>query len=87
MSKKTFELSDTKAIRVQAIQIGDAQFISLRQLYRKKGQKDWSPARQGISLPLEEAAGIAKFINKFATSDETTFEEVEVRRGSKGEEE
>jgi Transcriptional Coactivator p15 (PC4) len=79
MSKKTFELSETKAIRVEAVEINGANFISLRQLYKtKKAPDEWQYGKQGITLPVEEAARIAKMITKFATDDSTTFKTLEL---------
>lgn len=84
MSKKTIEINDTKAIRVQAVEIRGQHYVSLRQLYRKKGQKEWLPAKQGISIPLDSAEAVAKFIKKYATDESTSWDQIEV--GRKGEE-
>ena len=84
MSKKTFELTDTKAIRVEAIEINGANFISLRQMYRTKGQPEWQHAKQGINLPAGDAERIAKMILKFDTSGSTKFKHLEL--GKKGKE-
>jgi hypothetical protein len=78
MSKKTFELTETKAIQVEAIEIKGQRSVSLRQMYKTRNDPNWKHGKQGITLPLEEAARIAKMITKFATSDETTFKEIEV---------
>jgi hypothetical protein len=73
MSKKTFELSESKAIRVEAVEVNESRGISIRQLYKRKNDTDWQYGKQGLILPLEEAATIAKLISKFATSEATTF--------------
>ena len=78
MSRKTIEITDTKAIRVEAVQIRGEFYISLRQMYRKKGEKEWKHARQGLNVPLESFGDVAKFATKFATSDDTTWSEVEI---------
>jgi hypothetical protein len=81
MSKKTFELTETKAVRVEAVEINGANFISLRQMYRTKNDPTdptWKHGKQGITLPVEEAARIAKMITKFATSEDTTFTQLQL---------
>ena len=82
MSKKTIEITDTKALRVQAAEIRGQKYVTVRQLYRKKGQKEWLPAKQGVSLPLEAAEEVAKFVKKYATSEDTVFDAIEVGRKS-----
>lgn len=81
MSKKTFELTDSKAIRVEAVEINGSNMISLRQLYKTKKNPEWSHGRQGITLPVEEAARIAKMITRFATDDSTEFTILDLKRG------
>ncbi len=78
MTKKTFEITASKAISVEAVEINGARGISVRQMYKKKGQEEWQMARQGIILPLDFAVEIAKRISKFASSEGTTFKSLEV---------
>ncbi|QRE00237.1 hypothetical protein [Burkholderia phage BCSR5] len=76
MARKTFEISEGTAIQVQAIEYKGKQRISIRQMYKKKGEKKWSPAKQGITLPKENAKEIAKRILKYADLDDDEFEKV-----------
>lgn len=49
---KLIAVSDTKAYRVSKIQM-DADspvLISVRQMYKKKGQESWLPAKQGLTV-------------------------------------
>lgn len=76
MPKKTIEVSDTKAYQVQAIKYKGESLVSVRRLYRKKGDKGWSPAKQGVTFAPEEAERVAKFIVKYSKLDEDEFTEV-----------
>jgi len=80
VSKKTFEITDTKAIRVEAVEVQSRKGISIRQLYKTKKTVDWQYAKQGIILPLEQAEAIAKMVAKFATSDATSFKTLEFNK-------
>jgi hypothetical protein len=82
MSRKTIEISDTKAIRVEAVEIKGEKYVSIRQMYRRKGETEWNHAKQGINIPLDGAAGVLKYATKFATSDSTTFSKVEIGKAA-----
>ena len=76
MTKKTFELTASKAVRVQAVKLSGKEYVSLRQLYKTKKDTDWQFGKQGITIPRENAELIAARIAKFASSDETVFEAI-----------
>lgn len=83
---KTIEVSDNKAFRIEAVKINGQQMISIRQMYKRKTDKDWQHAKQGVTLPLEVAATVSKWVTKYATSDETVFKEIEISRKGKNDE-
>jgi len=80
MSKKTFELTDTKAIRIEAVEINGANFISLRQMYKTKKVTEWQHGKQGITIPADEAARIARMISKFASDESTVYKTLDLGR-------
>lgn len=77
MTAKRVVISPTKAIRVEAVQVGEFQGISLRQMYATKKDKEFKPAKQGIIIPLEVAAKIAKHIAAMVSSGDTEFVVIE----------
>lgn len=57
------KISDTKAIKVQGIEIDGRKYVSLRQFYKTKKDPDkWLPGRQGISIEVDFARKLAKKI-------------------------
>lgn len=78
---KLVKVSATKAYRIEAIEIGDAQMISVRQMYATKKDPKLKPGRQGITIPLEQAVRVAKWIKQLATDPNTEFTILESRNG------
>lgn len=81
---KLVKISDSNAYRIEAIELNGEQYISVRQMYKRKGDTKFNPGRNGVTLPLEQAARIAKHITGLAESDETEFVKIEpAKRGKK----
>ena len=78
---KRVRVSDTKAFRIEAVQIGDMQGISIRQMYATKKDPTFKPGHQGILLPLDVAAKVLRIAGKMAISDDTEFTVLETRNG------
>lgn len=51
---KLIKVSDTKAFRVEGIKIGGKKMVSIRQMYATKKDPKFKPARQGVTLALED---------------------------------
>lgn len=83
---KTIKATDSKAFRVEAVEINGKKQISIRQLYRKKGQEAWQHAKQGVNLDLEGevAQRVARAVRLYATDEETEFKEIKIERRKKG---
>jgi hypothetical protein len=79
---KLVKVSPTKAYRIEAIQIDDNQMISIRQMYATKKDPKLKPGRQGLTIPLEQAERVAKWIKQLATDPNTEFTVLEARGGS-----
>jgi hypothetical protein len=76
---KLVKVSDKKAYRIEGIQIGDQQMISVRQMYKTQRDPDtWKPGRT-ITLDIEVAARVGKHILSMANDDNTEFVEIEVQ--------
>lgn len=67
---KLVKISDTKAIRIEGVIVRGERYVSLRQMYRKKDQKDWQHAKQGILLDLEKIGKIRRYIKEVVEADE-----------------
>lgn len=74
---KRIVVSPTKAFRIEAVQIGDVQGISIRQMYATKKDPVYKPAKQGVFLPLEQAAKVLRTAGKMAVDTETQFVVIE----------
>jgi len=73
---KRIKVSDTKAYRIEAIEINGVQGISIRQMYANKAApNEWKPTRSGMFLPLADdlAVRILRTAGKMATSPDTEF--------------
>jgi hypothetical protein len=83
---RLIKASDSKAFRVEAVEINGNKQISIRQMYRKKGQEEWQHAKQGVNLDLEGevAVRVARAVRLYATDDATEFKEVVIERRKKG---
>lgn len=80
MVRKTIELTDTKAIRIEPIKVGGKRYVSLRQLYRTAKNPEWAHGRQGISIDASDAHRIAKVIERYAALDESEFTEIDLEK-------
>jgi hypothetical protein len=77
---KLVKVSDKKAYRVEGIQIGDQQLISVRQLYKTQREPDtWKPGRT-LTIDLEVAARVGKHIVALANNENTEFVEIELEQ-------
>lgn len=72
---KLIRVSATKAFRIEAIQVGDVQGISVRQMYATRTDPKFKPARQGMFLPIEDdvAVRVLRAAGKMAVSEDTEF--------------
>lgn len=76
---KLLKLSDTKAIRMEGVEINGTRSVSIRQMYQtKKSEGKWMPARNGINIPIENAEKIAKYLKQIAEADD--FKEIEMNK-------
>lgn len=79
MTKKLIELTESSAIHIEAIKIKDAKMLSIRKMYKTKKDKDWKPARQGMTLPWDEAEKVLKKALKLVRDPETKFKKIETK--------
>lgn len=75
---KLLKLSETKAIRMEGVEIKGAKSVSIRQMYCTKSDSTWKPARNGINIPIENAEKIAKYLKQLAEGDD--FKEIEMNK-------
>jgi len=63
---KLIKVSETSAYRVSIIQMGDnpQKLLSLRKMYKTKKVTEWTPAYQGMTVPIESAARVLKAMKK-----------------------
>jgi hypothetical protein len=81
---KLVKVGPYKAFKIEAIQIGEQQLLSVRQMYATKKDPTYKPAKQGITIPIDVADKIAKYIKDMANDPTLEFKEIEVRkRGAK----
>lgn len=80
---KLVKITDVKAIRIEGIQIGDQQMISVRKMFQTKKEPGvWKPG-QGMTIDLEVAARVGKHIVNLAAEDGTDFKIIEVESKAK----
>lgn len=72
------ELSVTKAYSIESIEIREQRLVSIRQMYRSKGDPEWKPARQGITIPVEIAEEMARKIRVVARRDPKRFKKIDL---------
>lgn len=86
---KLIKVSPTKAFRIEAVQVGEVQGISIRQMYATQKDPKYKPARQGMFLPVEDgvAERVLRAAGKMAVSDATEYTVLEpAERPKKGKE-
>lgn len=74
--RKTIELSAGSAIRVEPVKVNGTCFVSIRRMYKKKGDKEWSHTRKGLTVPLDSIPEVLKAIKRMASAEESEFTEV-----------
>ena len=72
----TIEVTDNKAFRITGILIKGKQYISIRQMYKKKGDKKWQHGKNGVNVELELSKEVRLAIKKISEQDESKFEEI-----------
>jgi len=75
---KLIKISATKALRMEGVEIADARFVSIRQMYATKKDPSFKHGRQGINIPIENAEKIAKYLKALAEGDD--FKEIELNK-------
>jgi hypothetical protein len=72
---KLIKVSPTKAFRVEAVQVGEVQGISIRQMYATQKDPKYKPARQGMFLPIEDSVAerVLRTAGKMAVNPDTEF--------------
>lgn len=50
---KTIEITPNKAVRVDGINVEGKLMVTFRQMYRRKGDTDWKPGRNGLSVEID----------------------------------
>lgn len=76
--KKTIQVTEGTAIQLATIALDGSQFISVRRMYRKKGQETWMPSRAGLTIPVEAAEQVGAYLKKMADADTSEFKELNV---------
>lgn len=79
MTKKLIELTESSAINIEAIKVGDAKMLSIRKMYKTKKDPNWKPARQGLTIPFDEAERVLKKALKLVRDPETKFKKIETK--------
>lgn len=70
---KTIEITPSKAVRVEGINVEGRLMVSLRQMYKRKGDEDWRPGRNGLSVEIENADILCAAIKSQASKDPAKF--------------
>jgi hypothetical protein len=70
---KTIEITPSKAIRIEGINVEGKLMIHLRQMYKRKGDTDWKPGRNGLSIERDQADLVAAAILGQASKSESKF--------------
>lgn len=58
------KLTEGTAVKVSGFKTGDTKYVSIRKMYRKKGDTEWKHAKDGISIPVDAAKKLRVAIKK-----------------------
>ena len=75
---KLIRVSDTKAYRMEGVEIKGERYVSIRQMYATKKDPALKPSRNGINIPIEQAEKIAKYLKEIAAGDD--FKEIDMSK-------
>lgn len=70
------ELTATKALSIESIKIGDTNYVSLRQMWKKKGEEEWKPGRQGLTIAQSDVKKVVKKIKVVGERDDKRFKTI-----------
>lgn len=77
---KTIEITPSKAVRVEGINVEGKLMVSIRQMYKRKGDTDWRPGRNGLSIEVGHADLVAKALTVQAGRPEERFKVITRRK-------
>lgn len=81
---KIVKVSETKAYKVEAIEIEGKQMISIRQLYQTKKDPNWKVGRNGITIPYYEGGAIPlkliRVIKKMVEDPDLDFTKIKMEK-------
>lgn len=67
----SFSKTETSKIGVQLIELDGQTFVSIRKFYKKKTDKQYMPAKQGIMIPVEKIGSLRKLLRLAKEQHET----------------
>lgn len=75
---KIIVASDTKAFRVEGVILRDEKYISIRQLYKKKKDTEWSFGKQGVNINAEVMGRVLRHVKTVVEEDK--FKQVDLNK-------
>ena len=83
-NSKTFKISPTSGIRVEAIEYGGEKLISIRKVFKtKKDPDNWQMGFQYVTVPAAGASKLGEFIKSLGDSPNLEFTHVEPKQKAK----
>jgi hypothetical protein len=81
---KIVKVSETKAYKIEAIEIEGKKMISIRQLYQTKKDPNWKAGRNGITIPYDEEGAIPlkviRVIKKMVEDPDLEFTKIKMEK-------
>lgn len=67
------EVNDTKAFLMETLEIGGAELVSIRQMYKKRDDMEtWRASKKGIAVSVDVAKQIGEKLIQIAENPEHT---------------
>ncbi len=80
-NSKTFKISPSSGLRVEAIEYAGEELISIRKLFKtKKDPDNWQIGYQHVTVPAAGAAKLGEFLTALATDPDLQFTHVEPKK-------
>ncbi|MNX93720.1 hypothetical protein D3C86_1259180 [compost metagenome] len=71
------EVGENKAYRIESIKIRDKKYVSVRQMYKTKKDRDtWKPGRQGLTIEIDDLEAVLKKMKVVGARPDSKFKEV-----------
>lgn len=83
MAKKTFEVTKSKAFRVEPVMINERAYICVSQLYKTQKDPEWKFSK-AVNIDLEHVEDVIKYLTKYKDLNLGEFTKLEFKKNETG---